>query len=222
MTFIEQMSKELLDVEVVLDIGSREGEDSVKLKELFPDAKIYAFECTPFSIKRWKDYVKNKDIILIEKAVCDFSGYTPFYVMNPDKCVTSHPNGNQGANSLYVSNPNYPLEKFGYNAEKRVQDRIIVPCVRLYDWVLQNNINKIDVIWMDIQGAELLALKGMGYDLLSTVRAIHLEVEFYEEYIGQPLFNDVDSFLKENGFDFVSFENSSALFADANYIRNTK
>lgn len=218
MTFIEDISRKLSDVSVVLDVGSREGEDSLILKGLFPAAKIYAFECTPHSIKKWKENIEDENIILIEKAVCDFSGQTPFYVMNPKKCITPHPNGNQGANSLFVSNPNYPLEKLGYDMEKRIQDRIIVPCTTLYDWAEQNDINKVDVIWMDIQGAELLALKGMG-ELLHTVKAIHLEVEFYEEYIGQPLFQDVNDFLVEKGFSFVSFENKSALFADANYTK---
>ena len=47
---LRYISREISDVKVVLDIGSCWGCDSLILKELFPDAKIYAFECTPHSI----------------------------------------------------------------------------------------------------------------------------------------------------------------------------
>ena len=211
MKFIEMMSKLLSDVNVVLDIGSRWGQDSLILKNLFPAAKIYAFECTPFSIEHWKENVDDEDIILVEKAACDFTGETKFYVNNADKTITPHPHGNQGANSLFKANHTYPYETY-------IQDEIVVPCTTISDWAAENNIKKIDVVWMDIQGAELEALKGMG-SLIKTIRDIHLEVEFRPVYLGQPLFDEIDEFLKEFGFKFVCFEYKCSWFGDANYTK---
>lgn len=175
--FIEEQSKILKDVEVVVEIGSRWGEDSIILQKLFPKAKVYSFECTPSSIVIWKNLVENKNNILIEKAVCDFTGETKFYVNDVKKTITDryrHPDGNQGANSLfYASN--------SCGSEIYVQNEITVPCTTIKDWAEENNIKKIDVLWMDAQGAELQALKSMG-DLLQTIKIIHTEVEFYPVY----------------------------------------
>ena len=187
------------------------GQDSLVLKNLFHAAKIYAFECTPFSIKRWKESIDDEDIILVEKAVCNFTGETKFYVNNADKTITSHPHGNQGANSLFKANPEYDLETY-------VQDEITVPCTTISDWAAENNISKIDVVWMDIEGGELKALKGMG-SLIETIRALHLEVEFYPVHLEQPLFPEVHELLTNSDFKFVDFENKGSWFADANYAK---
>ena len=34
---------------------------------------------------------------------------------------------------------------------------------------------------------------------------MHIEAEFAEIYVGQPMFSDVDRFLREQGFDFIDF-----------------
>lgn len=58
-----------------------------------------------------------------------------------------------------------------------------------YDWFLN----------VDLQGAELLALKGMG-DLLSQFKHAYIEVNERELYKGCPLVADVDSHMGQYGF----------------------
>lgn len=92
---------------------------------------------------------------------------------------------------------------------------------------------------LDIQGGELDALRG-GEKLLSEVMAIQVEVEFMELYENQPLFSDVDSYLRSQGFVFHSFDGdlsgrpfkpfvvngnpnqriNQVLWSDARYVRN--
>jgi hypothetical protein len=55
------------------------------------------------------------------------------------------------------------------------------------------------VIKLDTQGTELDILHGAGR-LLSQVLAIEIEVEFVHIYKGQPLFTDVDLFMRNQGF----------------------
>jgi len=56
-----------------------------------------------------------------------------------------------------------------------------------------------DVLKIDTQGTELSILQGAG-NLLDITLAVELEVEFIEQYTGQPLFADVDSFMRSKGF----------------------
>lgn len=70
----------------------------------------------------------------------------------------------------------------------------------------------------DIQGAELLALKG-GEDLLVHVSALYLEVNEAELYRGCGLIGDIDHFLKERGFQRVLTKMTPHGWGDALYVR---
>jgi len=60
-------------------------------------------------------------------------------------------------------------------------------------------INKIDAIKLDTQGSELDILKGFEKKI-KEVLIIESEVEFIELYKNQPLFSDLQKFLKKNNF----------------------
>ena len=64
----------------------------------------------------------------------------------------------------------------------------------------------VDFVKIDIQGAELKALQGME-NLIKNCLGFELEIEFTEIYKSQPLFGEIDSFLKDRGFEFIDFTN---------------
>lgn len=96
----------------------------------------------------------------------------------------------------------------------------------------------IDFIKIDVQGSELAVLKNASR-ALSGALLIQTEVEFVELYKGQPLFADVDTFLRGGGFQFHTMNGVSgrafkpliangdvnsafrqSLWADALYVRD--
>lgn len=80
--------------------------------------------------------------------------------------------------------------------------------------------SKYDFWNLDIQGAELLALKG-GCESLKYAKVVYLEVNAVELYKGCPLVKDIDNFMKLQGFMriFNSIK-SCDKFGDAMYVRN--
>jgi FkbM family methyltransferase len=76
-----------------------------------------------------------------------------------------------------------------------------VSTVRLDDIEIEGG---VDLLKIDIQGAELDVFKG-GRRTLQDVLVIQTEVEFIELYQGQPLFAEVDTFLRAQGFFFHTF-----------------
>jgi len=62
----------------------------------------------------------------------------------------------------------------------------------------------VDLLKMDIQGAELMVLQN-AEERLKTTLVIQSEVEFLQMYEGQPLFSEMEIFLRERGFVFHRF-----------------
>jgi len=71
---------------------------------------------------------------------------------------------------------------------------------------------------LDIQGAELLALKG-GEQALKHVRSLYLEVNEKALYKGCPLIGELDAHLLERGFRRVETKMTSHGWGDALYLR---
>ena len=81
-----------------------------------------------------------------------------------------------------------------------MQDEIKTNCHRLDTVMSKYNIDTVDIIWMDLQGAELLALKGLA-DKLKYVQYMHVEISHKEMYTGQVLFNELNSYILAHGFN---------------------
>jgi FkbM family methyltransferase len=83
----------------------------------------------------------------------------------------------------------------------RVMSTKEVETVRLADIKAAHD---ADYLKMDIQGAELMALENAGI-VLDAVNVIQVEVEFLPLYKNQPLFSDIDVYLRSRGFQFHRF-----------------
>ncbi len=79
-----------------------------------------------------------------------------------------------------------------------------IQTVSLDYFVQQNNIQSVDFIKIDIQGAELDVFQG-GHNILKQIVAMVCEVEFIPHYIDQPLFGDVCAFLNKEDIMFHKF-----------------
>jgi FkbM family methyltransferase len=178
----------------VFDIGSRDGRQAVELSKLFKNANVVAIECNPATLEICRRNIAPHDRIrLAAKAINDYSGRCSFYPIDPERTVTTWQDGNPGASSLFLATGDYPIETY-------VQNKIEVDCIRLDELSDQFGIDAIDLIWMDLQGAELLALRSAGA-LLDRVRFIYTEVSHRAIYKGQCLFPEIESFLTARGFE---------------------
>jgi FkbM family methyltransferase len=75
-------------------------------------------------------------------------------------------------------------------------------------------------LWnIDIQGAEMLALKG-GTNALKYANVLYLEVNEKELYTGCPNINEIDDFVFKLGFRRVLTEMTKHGWGDAVYIKN--
>ncbi len=105
------------------------------------------------------------------------------------------------ASSLFE--PNVPLVS-RFNNLLSVMRPVSKEPVQTYRLDEVVNKDEIDFLKLDVQGAELSVLKG-AKRLAPSALVIHTEVEFIPMYVNQPLFADVDSYLRMIGFQFHTF-----------------
>lgn len=200
-------------VRTVLDVGARDCEESRQFALAYPEARVYAFECNPATLPRCRAMAAAEPrISLTEKAVSNRTGTVTFYPIDQQRTVTGVADGNPGASSLFRATGRYAEENY-------VQDEIEVETLRLDEFMHAQGIDAVDILWMDVQGAEGLVLEGLGARLRA-IRFLHVEVEFFEIYRDQALFEDVDPYLRKGGFRLLGFTSYSRYAADALYARD--
>jgi FkbM family methyltransferase len=95
-----------------------------------------------------------------------------------------------------------------------------VRTVKVKSMVLEDVLSELEnvtLLNLDIQGAELQALRGAGRDL-AKVKAIYTEVNFEEVYKECALIGELDKYLKEFGFKRVLTFSTQAGWGDALYL----
>lgn len=210
---IDEKYKNPDDVKVILDVGSLHCLESIEFSKKYKNANIFAFEANIDSYNVCLENTKyNTKIKVINKCINNYNGVCKFYPIDPIKTKTTWFDGNRGASSMFQSNG------AANHIEHYVQNEIEIECIRLDTFCKSQGINKIDAIWMDLQGAELLALQGLG-DYLNDVEVIQTELEINPMYKDQCLFDDVEKYLNNRNFVRIS-GNTGALFgADFIYVK---
>lgn len=205
----------------VVDIGASELEgEPAPYKHLLESGRATVFAFEPDNGARASLSQQNrKGLITLPHFIGDGEPAT-FYQTN-----------NVYTGSLFAPNTDL-LSKFLNLAEMtELVSTSLVQTARLDDLA---EIANFDYLKMDIQGAELSALRGAS-EKLKHCLVIHTEVAFVEMYKGQPLFADIDAHLRSCGFHFhclpgigsrtynpptVSGKNTQWLWADALYVRD--
>ncbi len=116
------------------------------------------------------------------------TGTAPLY-------VTQKPSGS----SLYEPNHEI-LQRFGPTSYGALAKVIDVPLMTLSDFIDKYQRPVPDLLKLDVQGAELDILGQMRPEHLRPIIAVQAEVSFVSFYKKQPLFADVDAFMRQQGF----------------------
>jgi FkbM family methyltransferase len=110
-----------------------------------------------------------------------------------------------------------------HHPEINVVEQKIMKTITLETFFKKNNINptKYNFWNLDIQGAELFALRGAG-NILDNVDVLYLEVNTEHIYKGCPLLHELEEFLVSKEFFRVAIKMTFANWGDALYIKNKK
>jgi FkbM family methyltransferase len=203
-----QLQEELLSILfkkdesiTIFDIGACEGESSIRYSRLFPNSNVFCFEPIPTNISLIEQNIETfgaTSVRAIEICLSDSIGEAEFHVSSgkPDEFKNKEVDWEFGNKSSSLLPPDKTLETYKWLEFKKT---IKVKTTRLDTFLSSRNITIVDFAHMDVQGAELMVLKGAG-EKISSVKNIWLEVEAIPLYKGQPVKKDVEAFLGKLGY----------------------
>lgn len=177
------------DLDVVLDIGASKGYFIKQLRSLKPVGQVIFCEANENVFSDLEEMKKPNDKI-VPAIVSDKVGQEKFYIFELET-TSSVFRFDESMNDLSKLN----LEP----KEERLVNAITVDSL-----MKDQGIQKVDLMKIDVQGAEMKVLNG-SLDSLKLIRNIWIEVSFRKVYKDSPVFSDIYSFLTSKGFIFKSF-----------------
>lgn len=184
-------------IQTVVHVGAHRGQELDAYLQLNPEQIVF-IEADPVTYSKLNENMLARHgaiacrLLWIHALVGDVDGVeVPFYRFN-----------NNGASSSLFRATKVLRDKWEHIG---LDETGSVPTLlmRRLDSIFQSVdffIQRPSVLVLDIQGAELAALRGLG-NQLEAFDLIEVEVSLEQIYDGAPLFPVVDAFLSEHGFE---------------------
>jgi len=176
----------LLEDSFVMDIGANIGDYSTRIKKHAPKAKVYSFEPHPKTFRELKKQAE-KDGYIPVNAGCG----------NKNKEDTLYDyEGLENTGSSHASMYEGVISQIHSNISAQWNVRII----KIDDFVRENNIDRIRLLKVDVEGAELEVLQGMSQTIKAGLVDL-IQFEFNEmNIISRVFLKDIYMFLDNYEF----------------------
>jgi len=183
---------------VIFDIGAFTGQVTKEYLHIFPDAQLYCFEPYPFSFLQLKKNTLNKpNIQIFNKAVGAIEGRTKF-----------HDNQFSQTNSVLPSLQ--ASDEIWGKGLQTTRNILKIEMVTLDHFMEMQQLSKIDILKLDVQGAEYNVLEGAANALKNgKITLIYLEIMTIACYEGQKRLDEIFALLHSFGYELFDFYNYS-------------
>lgn len=168
------------EADVVLDAGANCGHLTLFFSKLVgKEGIVYAFEPDKFNIERIE---KNRQL---NNDLADNIKIEELLLWNENKLVDFYEAGTVGSSAVWIPDTHKCVQK---------------EAVRIDDWVMKNNIKKLDFIKMDIEGAEIKALDGC----IQTIENLkpNFAIASYHIVYGEATYIKVEEFFKKINYPY--------------------
>jgi len=186
---------------VCFDVGARNGLKD--LESLSNSITLYSFEPNIDSGDQLnKNPVKNyAEFNLINKGLYSVPGTFDLYLMaNPSMCSLLKPD-----EKLLDEYFDGITEFKEWRKQLKIVDTKKIEATTIDTLISEKNINTIDYLKIDTQGTELEILKGAPNSLKNKkILVIKTEFAFIPLYKSQPVFSEIDLYLKDFGYKLIT------------------
>ncbi|MCW2249602.1 FkbM family methyltransferase [Azospirillum fermentarium] len=181
----EALLRGLGDVRTVVDVGANKGQFSLLALELFPHARVYAFEPLAAAFTRLGAWSGSEPRLVRHcLALAEASGQR-----------TMHVSARMDSSSLH---PISQRQTAQFPGTQEVGEEPVA-AVRLDEIVSATDLQAPSLLKIDTQGGEIGVLRGAA-GVLPCFDWVYVECSFVELYQGQGLINEVTDLLAAAGF----------------------
>ena len=164
-----------LNLSMVVDAGAADGGFAREIRAIYPDAKVLCIEPRTDAQPKLKQLASElSGITIAQTLVGDKVGTVDFYEHLDQSSMLEDARGGFGT-------------------------KVTQPITTIDELISSLHLPAPDMLKLDLQGAELLALRG-ATEAMKTAQVIQVEASFMPFYQGQPLFAEVVAFLAERKF----------------------
>lgn len=193
-----------IDVQGIIQVGASIGQEFDEFLSLNPK-KMLLIEPLPKSVKTLRGKTKEYSWVkVVEKAASNFDGTA---ILN----VTS----NMDSSSLLPLDVHKLVFTWIF---KKAEEKVV--CQKLDTILHEANENAFDfnLLYIDVQGAELLVLEG-ALETLKHIEAVHVEANYEHMYRDCVLEPELTKFLEGKGFKKVEYSTIKYFQNDIFYVR---
>ena len=182
-----------LEYQTVIDGGANQGSFTDAFLQLHRPARLVLVEAIPELAEKLRArYASDPGISVVSAALSDKNGEAQFEI-----------NRSEASSSLLPINPR---NNEWFSRDLRVARTVQVPTLTLSTLLEEQKLHTVDLLKLDLQGAERLVLTG-GAAVLERVRVIYTEIFFEPLYAGAWLFPEMSQFLASHGFKLCGLSN---------------
>tara|TARA_B100000287_G_scaffold361451_1_gene354219 strand:- start:2844 stop:3488 length:645 start_codon:yes stop_codon:yes gene_type:complete len=180
--------KNLPNNPTVIEAGVYDGSDTAWFAQTFPEGDIYGFEPLdqPFNLA----YAKLNGFSNVTLCKYALGPKTGDGVMHECDWRSGSSSLRKPTGTLTV----HPTVK--WIGETKVD------VINLDEFCRDNNINSVDIMWLDMQGSENEVIQSSP-NIVSNTKYIYSEVSLMEMYEGVPLIDEYKSNMNQLGFEVV-------------------
>jgi FkbM family methyltransferase len=201
-----------IDCRTIFDVGAHSGDITRRFLDDFPKSVVYSFEADPRNFSRLKSAFNGDERVrAVHAAVSSHPGAAAF-----------HLGANDYTSSLF---PREDETRRYYHSQYTMVDTVTVPMITLDNFCRDHEIEQIDVLKIDTQGAELDILRGAEHLLgASKIQIIVTEFFFIQHYKGVPLLDEIWGLLRRHKYEIYDLfkglygSNGQARFGDAIFV----
>jgi len=197
-------------MKTVVEVGANWGGDTKRFADE-RNTMVYAFEPTPELFDHLcKTFSSYNNVNILPFAVDEEEGEAVFNIAGT---------GDWGCSSLYTFDPEIH-EKWEGRPDFHFTNQVVVEKKRLDNFINENNIEKIDYLWVDAQGNDFKVMKSLG-DKINIVKEGKCEgaysVDLYVDTENNV--NDIVSWLTDKGFKCKIVPDNVGKEADVHFRR---
>ena len=186
------LKKKNLEINIFFDVGAHMGLYTDLVNKIYPNCKSFLFEPQSTIFNKVKEkYSSNNNVQVFNKAISDTEKKQNLYLNMHDLTSTLSTFDEQ---SSYL---NFKAKLYGTDIKNMSYGTELVQTITLDKFMLEHNVDKIDLIKIDTEGHEFNVLKGLKNQIENVENIL---IEFHH----RDLFLDYDQNTKFSKFSKFS------------------